>query len=401
MSRSRRREFYAIGWLSRNHFSFGGLGAVFCLFFPNKSRFLHIFSPSTSLYDNIDFLEALYDGMTDNGVIIMQLGESPGLMDPADRVSRDEKRAAITRLLEEVGFESMHVYEESHSAFGYPWSYLVAFKAFENRVNWYLSEPEVEVNIHERILPTKDGQSSLRYFDGATMVSYQVPHQAFETVYCRDEPMPEECLYYRGFDPEEDNIPVSAFEVKESGDKGFGVFAKQDIPRGMMLGAEESSKSIKLTPTSTDLVESLGHKYPEEAKSLMGTFMKYIYFYGFQSRVHGAPEHRVDSGIMTFVNHGCGGTANLGEEGVDDAVSEHTADATAMPKKHGKSSYESIHQVAIDRHLDQFMTGPDWSMRDIAKGEELTNNYLSFTGSKDDWASDVFELRKWCSSETK
>lgn len=339
--------------------------------------------------------------MTDDGVIIMQLGESPGLMDPADSTGRDEKRAAITNLLKEVGFESMHVYEESHSAFGYPWSYLVAFKAFENRVNWYLSEPEIEVNIHDRILPTKDGQSSLRYFDGATMVSYQIPHQAFESVFCRDEPMPDECKHYRGFDPDDDNIPITALEVKESGDKGFGVFAKQDIPRGVMVGAEQTSKSIKLTPTSTDMVHNLGEMFPDAAKSLTDNFMKYFYFYGFESRVHGAPEHRVDSGIMTFVNHGCGGTANMGEEGIDDSVSEHTVDATAMPKMQGKSSYDSIHQVALDRHLDQYMTGPDWTMRDVKKGEELTNNYLAFTGDEDAWEADVKELRKWCSSQSE
>jgi hypothetical protein len=339
--------------------------------------------------------------MTDNGVIVMQLGESPAFSDPADSTGIDEKRATITRLLEEVGFESIHVYEESHSAFLYPWSYLVAFKAFENRVNWYLAEPQVEVNIHSRILPTKDGKNSLRYFDGATMVSYQIPHKAFETVFCREEPMPEECKHYRGFPPGEENIPLTDFDVKKSGDKGFGVFAKRDIPPEYMLGAEEASKSVKLTPQTTDMVESLAHFRPREAKGLMDSFMKYFYFYGFQSRVHGAPEHRVDSGILTFVNHACGGTANLGEAGVDDVVTEATADATAIPENHGKSSRKSVHQIAIDRHLDSVMSGPDWTMKRIKAGEELSNNYLSFTGSEDDWEHDVLELRKWCSKEAK
>ena len=83
-----------------------------------------------ALYDNIDFLQAIYDAMTDNGVIVMQLGESPATTDPADSFGVDENRAVITKLIEEVGFESMHMYEESHSAFGYPWSYLVAFKSY-------------------------------------------------------------------------------------------------------------------------------------------------------------------------------------------------------------------------------------------------------------------------------
>ena len=354
-----------------------------------------------SLYDNIEFLEAMHDGMTENGVIIMQLGESPGYSAPADTVSRDEKRAGITRLLEEVGFESIHVYEESHSAFYYPWSYLVAFKAFENRVNWYLTEPEVEVNIHERILPTKDGEISLRYFDGATMVSYQIPHKAFETVFCREEPTPKECLYYRGYHPDEDSIPSTALEVKESGKKGFGLFAAQNIPRRSMLGAAEATTSVKLSPTTTELAQARGEKYPG-AKKLLDSFLGYIYFYGFESRIHGAPEHRVDSSIFTFVNHGCGGNVNLGEEGIDDAMSEAMADPKAMPKNHGTAtSHDSVHQIAIDRHINQYMSGPEWTMRDIKAGEELTNNYLSFSGSQEAWEHDVMELKEWCSSETK
>ena len=351
-----------------------------------------------SLYDNIEFLEAMYNGMTENGVIVMQLGESPGYSDPADTVGRDEKRAGITRLLEEVGFESIHVYEESHSAFYYPWSYLVAFKAFENRVNWYLTEPEVEVNIHGRILPTKDSKSSLRYFDGATMVSYQIPHKAFETVFCREEPMPEECLHYRGYHPEENSIPVTAFEVKESGKKGFGLFATQDIPSRSMLGAAEATSSVKLSPTTTELTQTLFYEHPGAKK--LDSFLGYMYFYGFESRVHGATEYRVDSSILTFVNHGCGGNVNTGEEGVDGVITEATADPKAMPKKHGTvTSHDSVHQIACDRHLDQYMSGGEWTMRDIKAGEEITNNYLQFTASEVDWEKSVMELRKWCEAK--
>ena len=352
-----------------------------------------------SLYDNIEFLEAIYNGMTENGVIVMQLGESPGYADPADTLSRDEKRAGITRLLEEVGFESIHVYEESHSAFGYPWSYLVAFKAFENRVNWYLTEPEIEVNIHTRILPTKDGESSLHYFDGATMASYQIPHKAFETVFCREDPMPKECKY-RGYDPDEDSIPVTAVEVKESGNKGFGLFATQDIPRQSMLGAAEATSSVKLSPTTTAMTQTLGYRYPG-AKKLLDSFLGYMYFYGFESRIHGTTEWRVDSSILTFVNHGCGGNVNVGEEGFDDVISEAMADPKGMPMKHGTLIYESVHQIAIDRHTDQYMSGSEWTMRDIKAGEEITNNYLAFTASEEDWERTVMELREWCSRDKK
>lgn len=351
---------------------------------------------AAALYDNVDFLEALFDAMTDNGVIVMQLGESPGFSDPADSIGMDEKRAAITRLLEEVGFESMHVYEESHSAFMYPWSYLVAFKAYETRVNWYLTEAEIEINIHERTLPTKDGKSPLKYFDGATMSSYQVPHKAFETVFCRESPMPEECEYYKGYDPEDKHAPASSFEVKPSGDKGFGLYAKVDIPKDYMLAPEETWKGVEFPPTTFEMMESIISKYP--AAEDLEDVSHYMHFYGFQSQVHGAPEYRVDSGIMTFVNHGCDGSANMGVEGEDDLVSEKTADASVMPNAHGRfSDSDGIHHIAVDRHLDQVMGSGDYSMRDIKAGEEITNNYLAFTGDAEDWHKDVMELRKWCS----
>lgn len=51
----------------------------------------------------------------------------------------------------------------------------------------------MELDLSRRILPTKDGKTSLRYFDGATMKSYQMPTRAFEDNYCRQQDVPEEC----------------------------------------------------------------------------------------------------------------------------------------------------------------------------------------------------------------
>jgi hypothetical protein len=50
--------------------------------------------------------------MTHNGVIIMQLGASPYEMDPADASTNSKNRALVTELLEQAGFQSIHVYEE-------------------------------------------------------------------------------------------------------------------------------------------------------------------------------------------------------------------------------------------------------------------------------------------------
>eukprot|EP00985_Skeletonema_marinoi_P022099 scaffold13905_cov119-Skeletonema_marinoi.AAC.6 len=96
-------------------------------------------------------------------------------------------------MLDAIGFKSIHIYEESHCEFLAPWTTLIAFKDVETRKRWYRSSAEVELDLSRRILPTKDGKTSLRYFDGATMKSYQMPSRAFEDNYCRQQDKPEEC----------------------------------------------------------------------------------------------------------------------------------------------------------------------------------------------------------------
>jgi len=88
---------------------------------------------------------------------------------------------------------SIHIYEEAHCEFGAPWTTLIAFKSVETRKRWYRSPAAVELDLSRRILPTKDGKTSLRYFDGATMKSYQMPSRAFEDIYCLQQDKPEEC----------------------------------------------------------------------------------------------------------------------------------------------------------------------------------------------------------------
>ncbi len=92
-----------------------------------------------------------------------------------------------------LSYQSIHIYEESHCKFGAPWTTLIAFKDVQTRKRWYRSPAAVELDLSRRILPTKEGMTSLRYFDGATMKSYQMPPRAFEDIYCRQQDQPEEC----------------------------------------------------------------------------------------------------------------------------------------------------------------------------------------------------------------
>ena len=74
-----------------------------------------------------------------------------------------------------------------------------------------------------RTLRTKSGNSPLRYFDGATMISYQAPSRTIEDVFCKRQPTPFGCGDDEfNFDPELPNVPTSSMEVRTSIIMGVG-----------------------------------------------------------------------------------------------------------------------------------------------------------------------------------
>ncbi len=71
------------------------------------------------LYSNDAVMQAFFDSLSKDGLLVMQLGESPSSKAAAEANTAAKNRAATTDLLTRVGFESIHTYEEvSHlSAF--------------------------------------------------------------------------------------------------------------------------------------------------------------------------------------------------------------------------------------------------------------------------------------------
>ena len=257
-----------------------------------------------ALYNNDVFLNAIYEALTDEGVLVLQLGESPHNSDPSEQTN-NKNRHHIMNMIEEVGFQSMHIYEESHCGFGYPWSFLVACKSDKCRYHWYMNEAEIDVQIHYRMMRTKSGSSPLRYFDGATMKSYQDPPKAWETLYCRREPFPEHCNDYRGYSKSIKNYGIDNFEVRMNsiGDgAGRGVFSKVEIPQGSLIAAEESHKKVHFAHATAYLLEKRSSSF--QSASGLGKVLDYAYGYGFQRMIRVSYEYYVDSSILTFINHG-------------------------------------------------------------------------------------------------
>lgn len=148
---------------------------------------------AVELYTSDTYIRSLYNALTSDGILVVQVGEVPFSSSPADETGRFANRSVMQKELERAGFQSLHVYEEGHSGFMGPWSTLVAFRDIQTRENWYRSGAEIELQLQKRILQTNSGDSSLRYFDGATMSSYQLPPSAFEVIHCRQNGMPRDC----------------------------------------------------------------------------------------------------------------------------------------------------------------------------------------------------------------
>lgn len=65
-----------------------------------------------ALYSNMTFMQSFYDSLSDEGILVMQLGEAADFDSPDETHSKFKNRVAAVNLLERVGFESIHAYEE-------------------------------------------------------------------------------------------------------------------------------------------------------------------------------------------------------------------------------------------------------------------------------------------------
>jgi len=185
---------------------------------------------AVALYQNVDFWKSLYNALTDDGILVAQLGSASELIDPGQEYDKEQQnRHYVIRMLQIIGFQSLHCYEEAHCEFEDPWTFLVACKSTACRSNWYRNPGEVDLDIHQRLRRTISKQSPLSYFDGSTMASYHIPHKASEAVYCRDFPIPQECMFHHSF--------YSRDNMKYSSDIGMNAY---DIGKVVRISSSSS-----------------------------------------------------------------------------------------------------------------------------------------------------------------
>eukprot|EP00984_Skeletonema_dohrnii_P005852 scaffold2067_cov75-Skeletonema_dohrnii-CCMP3373.AAC.2 len=199
-----------------------------------------------------------FNCLNDDGVLVLNTDTIITHKDPALGIGRLNDLGRVTDFLGEVGYESVHLYQDESSSndFGAR-SFLVALKSAESRADWYSNEAEVNIRLHQRI-----SRSESLGFDSPTMLKYQTPPKAVETVFCRDSNVKADECGIRGFDPEVVNVPYSDLSVGQStmGEySGRGIFAKTDIPKGRAIGMEKSWLSYFIYPSAHSIIMELYH----------------------------------------------------------------------------------------------------------------------------------------------
>ncbi|KAL3922834.1 MAG: hypothetical protein SGILL_001989 [Bacillariaceae sp.] len=267
---------------------------------------------SKDLYDT-EHLESILKSLTDDGIMVIQIGRAPTILDPRPDIGFNAPREALFKNLEALeDVEAMFVYEDPHCGFSEPRAFMVVCKSSACRRLFYATSDEIDYEIYARIVRTKSKARALAYFDGITHLGYQVAPKAWETLYCRREPTPFECAYRHldfkkpifeyNFDNEDENpFKVSADWDGEGDDKKITqthVFAKVDIPKGSYIMPEHLASSLTL---SQKAIENLKDNIGYGGVTVIEDFVAFIDEFGHESMADGTNRTLVEVGASYLI----------------------------------------------------------------------------------------------------
>lgn len=395
-------------------------------------RNTHKSTPMFSFSKGEVFAKALGNALTSQGILVAHAGTMDKPRDAAlDLNPKRRERAAMTRALEYLGelnvLESVKIYTQSslrHSSLrhigggdGGGWTFMVAFRDYFTLTRWFANQAETDLQLEVRTIisttmtTTSDAiETTFRYFDGATMESYQYPSRIVEDVFCRTHNLhnPNDtgsvlCVHGHGFDPNVPNAPIASFEVRPSliEGAGRGVFLKESVKQGSYIAIDHGVHSMLVMPSTNDLVTQMQNQTNSRNSGSGGghgdlwtPLLFYMHGYGFDTEYFGDDCTVVDSGILTFANHGCNGTYNMGQA---LSVTEMTADAGNQPPLELLQDEKStIYDVFYDRSHWIYDSASDVMRVDVSAGSELLDNYLPFYV---DWEEGVSDLLSQCQGQ--
>lgn len=320
---------------------------------------------SKDLYDTAH-LEAILDSLTVDGIMVIQIGRAPTILDPRPDIGFNAPREKLFQNLEALdSVEAMFVYEDPHCGFTEPRAFMIVCKSHTCRRLFYATSDEIDYEIYSRVVRTHSKVRALQYYDGITHLGYQVAPKAWETIYCRREPTPFECSYRHldfkkpifefDFESEEDNpFKVTADWEGEGDDKAITsthVFANVDIPKGSYIMPEHLASSLSL---SQKAIDNLKESTEYGGVSVIEDFVSFIEKFGHDSKSKGTQRTLVEVGASYLIRE------------VDTAEEANVGRWIPPHPKGRRPKYSPVYE----RHrlsFDVFAV----ATRDIPKGAEL------------------------------
>jgi S-adenosylmethionine decarboxylase proenzyme len=308
------------------------------------------------LYNNGNFANALLTSLSENGVLIIQVGTAPNIHEPRPDIGVYKKREKMFLMLEaNENVKAMFTYEEAHCGFLEPHAFLVVCKSASCRDLWYHETDAIDYKIYERIVRTHSKERALLHYDGATHYTYRYPPKAWETVYCRREPTPFECSYI-ALDPNAeiheyvfDNEEAGSFKIEFSGPDNSNpiITALCDIPKGSYIMPSHLASSLILEGIVIDNLRK--NTLVDGNVKIISEVFDFVDRYGHHSTEDGLNHTYVELGASVLIPIDAD-KANVGRW---------------MPRRQ-----RPVFSPVYDRHhlsFDLFLV----AKRDILKGEEL------------------------------
>lgn len=248
------------------------------------------------------------------------------------------------------------------------------------------------------------------YFDGPTMKTYRYPSKHAQVIYCLRDPKPYGCTedvkhhyadkiaYYEpiGFDPEIPNVKAENFDVSESG----GLVSRFAVREKSYLMLDQSIHSIVVPPSTLSILESKGDDTYDKTIDPVTSFVsgnRQGLSMPRRGEMHSA--YRVDSGLLSFLKHGCNGSFNTESEH-SSSLSEKQVDPDTVPEDgllgrtfSNKVMKELIFNPSFTRnaHRPEFVYSSDT----ISEGDAITTNYVPWLTSAG-WKNHIESLRSQC-----
>lgn len=268
-------------------------------------------SLSRGLYENLEVVTSLIRSLTKQGILAINFGRSPTILDPRPDIGVNSHREVLLNILESLPeVEAVFVYDDPDTIFDYPSSFLVVCKDASCRKHFYASPDVLNFHIYERIVQTHSKKRALSYFDGVTHLRYQVAPKSWETIYCRRNPIPFECVYRQlditkgVFEFNAEIEDAGSFKITSDYDEGgkikkTHVLATVDIPKGSYIMPEHVASSMVL---SEDAILNLrGGDLQDDRVDVIEDFVEFIDNFGHLSTSAGSARTLIEVGASSLI----------------------------------------------------------------------------------------------------